>query len=168
MGHSWFMLANIAQCYVSFSCTETWMCCTYDFTLIVSLSHTSLFSVSYVNSVFLPHFFTLGFSNIPLSIHTLSLRTLIQPQTIKCPLNPLGHSLDISMSTSPELQADVPRCHSLSQSGCLPHVSPVNTKCLTQPRSHSQDDSVLSQNHLRFVRSCIVQSSWSSFLHIPI
>lgn len=33
MGHSWFMLANIAQCYVSFSCTETWICCTYDFTL---------------------------------------------------------------------------------------------------------------------------------------
>ena len=78
--------------------------------LIVSLPHKPLFPVSSVNSVFLPHIFTLGFSNIPLSIHTLSLRTLIQPQTIKCPPNPVGHTLDIGVSVSPELQADVLSC----------------------------------------------------------
>lgn len=108
MGHSWFMLVDITQCYVSFSCPEKWICCTYDFTLFwLSLyltSPPSQFPLWILR--FCPIFFTLGFSNIPLSIHTRSLRTLIQPQRIKCPRN-LWDTLLTGMSVSPELQADV-------------------------------------------------------------
>ena len=162
------MLVNITQCYVCFSCTEKWICCTYDFTLFwLSLYLTSPSSQFPLWILcFCPIFLHWGSPIFPspstpsplgrLSNHRQSnaLRTLWDTLlTLACP-SPLNSRL---------------MCwavHSLSLCGWLLHASPVSTECLIQPHSHSQVDSVLSENHLRFVRFCSVQSSWSSFFHI--
>lgn len=166
MGHSWFMLVNITQCYVSFSCTEKWVCCTYHSVLIVSLPHKSLFPFPLWILCFYPIFlhwsspiFPFPSTPSPLgcsSNHRQSnaLGTLWDTLlTLACP-SPLNSRL---------------MCwavHSLSLCRWLLHASPVSTECLIQPHSHSQVDSVLRENHLSFVRFCSVQLSWSSFFHI--